>query len=164
MVMVITMIVVMTVMRGGLAVSATFRIERRLDFGYARAQTYDHFGNDVIAANADGLCQKLNRQMPVSKVPGDTRQMQRIRAADFKQRLRRRYDLDNPAILQHERVAIAQRSCLGKIEQEFQPASSGHRYAAAVAIVIVEHDAISRIAGPCRSPLDGRCPHPYAPR
>jgi hypothetical protein len=67
MVMIVAMIVmVMIVMRGALTVSAALRIERRVDFGNARAQARDHVGNDVIAANADGLSQKLNRQVPVS--------------------------------------------------------------------------------------------------
>ena len=42
-------------------------------------------------------------------MPGDANQMLRIVATNFQQRLRRSHNFDQPAVLQRQRVATAQR-------------------------------------------------------
>ena len=81
-------------------------------------------------------------------MPGDPNQMLRIVAADLHQRLRRRHDLDQPAILEHQRVAAPQRDRVFQIEQEFKPARAGHHHPPPVTIVEIEHDGIGRRLAP----------------
>ena len=56
--------------------------------------------------------------MAVAEMPGDPNQMLRIVAANFGQRLRRRDHLDQPAIVEHQRVAAAQRDRVFQVEQK----------------------------------------------
>ena len=120
MVMVMTVVMAMTVvMMAGVAVGmvvrgmrgrigAAFGIERRLDLDDARAQPPHHFLDDVIPADAQALACDLRRQMAIAEVPGDPHQMHGIGAPDLDQRFGRGHHLDQPAVLQHQRVAAAQ--------------------------------------------------------
>ena len=86
--------------------------------------------------------------MTIAKMPGDANQMLRILAADFEQRLRRRDHFDQPAVFQHQRIAAAQGCGAFEIEQEFEPARTGHCHAPPVTIVEIEHDGIGRGLAP----------------
>jgi len=77
-------------------------------------------------------------------MPGDTNQMLRIAATDFHQRLRRRHDLHQPAILEHQCIAAAQRHRIFEIQQELKPARARHRHPPPVTIVEIEHDGVGR--------------------
>jgi len=77
----------------------------------------------------------LRRQMTVAEMPGDPDQMVRIGAANFNQRLRRRDHFDQPAVVEHQCIAAAQRDGVFQIEQEFKPARFRSSPCAAGAIV-----------------------------
>jgi hypothetical protein len=128
----------------GIGVSAAFGIERRLDLDHARAEARHHGLDDVIAADAQGLGHDLRRQMPIAEMPGDADQMMRIAAADLEQRLGRRDHLDQPSVLQHQRIAAAQGDGMLQVEQEFEAPRARHRHAAAVPIVEIEHNGVDR--------------------
>ena len=128
--------------RGVCGIGAAFGIERRLDLDDAGAESLHHRLDDVVAADAQALRHDLRRQMAVAEMPGDADQMQRIGAADLDQRLGRGDHLDQPAVLQHQRVAAAQRDGVFQIEQEFQPARARHRHPPPVPVVEIEHDGI----------------------
>jgi len=131
-------------MRMARRIGATFGIERRLDLDDARAQSLDHRLDDVIPADAQALWHDLRRQMAVAEMPGDPNQMQRIGAADLDQRFGGRHHLDQPSILQHQRIAAAQRDRVFEIEQELEPAGTRHRHPPPVPVVKIEHDGIGR--------------------
>ena len=82
-------------------------------------------------------------------MPGDAHQMLRIVAANLDQRLGRRHHLDQPAVVQHQRVAAAQRHGVLEVEQEFEPARAGHRHPPPVPVVEIEHDGIGRRRTSC---------------
>jgi hypothetical protein len=86
--------------------------------------------------------------MAVAEMPGDANEMQRVLAANFRQRLCRRYHFDQPAILEHQRIAAAQSRRILEIEQEFKTAGACHRHSAPVAIVEVENDGVRRRFAP----------------
>ncbi|MEY9756868.1 hypothetical protein ABIE73_004263 [Bradyrhizobium yuanmingense] len=139
---VIVMRMVVSMRVAGIGVGAAFGIERRLDLDYTRAKALHHRLDDVIAADAQGLGHDLGRQMTVAEMPADADEVVRIAAADFEQRLGRRDHLDQPSILQHQRIAAAQRDGMFQVEQEFETTRSGHRHAAAVPVVEIEHDRV----------------------
>ncbi|KRR24770.1 hypothetical protein CQ14_05335 [Bradyrhizobium lablabi] len=144
--MTVIMMVVAVIMRGmivrGLRVGAALGIERRLDLDDAPAEPLHHRLDDVIAADAQALWHDLRRQMAVAEMPGDANQVQGIGAADLDQGLGRRHHFDQPAVLQHQRIAAAQRDRIFQIEQEFEPARTRHRHPPPVPIVKIEHDGI----------------------
>jgi hypothetical protein len=123
-------------------IGAAFGIERRLDFDHACAQALHHRLDDVIAPDPQAPGHDLGRQMPVAEMPAETHQMLRIDPANLQQRLRRRHHLDQPAVVEHQRVAAAQRRRIFQVEQKFQPARAGHRHPPPVPVVEIEHDGI----------------------
>jgi hypothetical protein len=125
-------------------IGATFGIERRLDFDHARSQPFDHRLDDVIAPDPQAFRHDLRRQMTIAEVPGDPNQVMRVGALDLDQRLRRGDDLNQPTIVQHQRVPASQHNGAFQIEQKFHTARAGHRHPPPVAIVEIEHDGIGR--------------------
>ena len=111
MIIMVMMAVVTMIMRGmimrRLRIRPALGIERRLDLDDARAQTLHHRLDDVIPADAQAFWHDLGRQMAVAEMPGDANQMQRIGAPDLDQGLGGRDHLDQPSILQHQRIAAA---------------------------------------------------------
>ena len=137
-------------------IRSAFRIERCLDLDHAGAEALDHVFDHVIATNAQVLSGDLHRQVPIAEMPGDTHQMPGIHAANFDQRLRRRDHLDEPAIVQHQRITAAQRHGLRQIEQKIETARCRHCESAPVPVVELQHHAIGRSFAPGAGCLD-RC-------
>src|SRR5665213_307023 len=106
-------------------IGAAFGIERRLDLDDARAQPFCHRLDDMIAPDPQAPRHNLRRQMAVAEMPGDANQMLRIVAANFGQRLGCRHHLDQPVVLEHQRIAAAQHHRVFEIEQKFEPARAG---------------------------------------
>lgn len=107
MAVVVMRMVVVTVRVAGIGVRPAFGIERRLDLDHARAEAFHHGLDDVVAADAQGLGHDLRRQMAIAEMPADADEVMRIAAADLEQRLGRRDHLDQPSVLQHQRIAAA---------------------------------------------------------
>jgi len=82
--------------------------------------------------------------------------MKGVIAPDFQQRLRCRDHLDQPSVLEPERVAAAQGGGVLQVEQEFEAAGADHRHPSAVAIVEIEHDGIGRRLRPAMMRFDLR--------
>ena len=137
-------------------ISAAFRIERCFNDNDARAKAAHHLLDHMIAPDAQALADDLRRQMAVAEMPGDPHQMMRIGAADFHQQLGRGNHFDQPPVFQHQRIAAAQRDGFFQIQQEFQPARSRHRHAAAMPVVEIEHHRVSGGPGPANLRADLR--------
>ncbi len=93
-------------------------------------------------------------------MPGDADQVMGIGTLDLEQRFGRRYHLDQPAVLQHQRVAATQGDGVLQIEQELQSARAYHRHTPPVTIVEIEHDGVGRRCRPSMLSFDlGRADH-----
>jgi hypothetical protein len=99
-------------------IGATLRVERRFDLDQTCTEPLHHRFDHVVAPDAQATSGDLRRQVTIAEMPGDTNQMLRIAAADFHQRLRRRHDLDQPAILKHQCIASTQGDRIFEIEQK----------------------------------------------
>ncbi len=148
---IVTIMVVMVVAVG---IGAAFGIEGGGDVGDGGVEVGDHVFDHRIAANAQVVAEKLGRQMAVAEVPGDAEQAGGRVRRDLGERFGRRIDGDDAAVLEHQPVAVPERHGLGQIEQEIQPASSGHRHAAAVPLVVIEDDAVDRFPRPLSGGVD----------
>ena len=137
-------------------IGATLGVERRLDLDDARAEPLHHRLDDVVAPDTQAFRHDLGRQMAVAEMPADPHQMLRVVAANLDQRLGCGHHLDQPAVLQHQRVAAAQRHRVFEVEQEFEPARAGHRHPPPVPIVEIEHDGVGRRDLPGMLSLDLR--------
>jgi len=134
-------------------VSSAFWFEWRVEIIHPRAQTPHHFFDHMIAANEKAPGVDHGWQVPVAEMPGDPEKLVDIIASDLRQRLIRRRDRDPAAILEHERIAVAQARRLLEVEQEGEPSLPAHGDASAVALVEVEHDAVGARARPGPGPL-----------
>lgn len=117
-------------------------IEWRFDLDNARAQPLHHILDDMIAADSQRASHDLRRQMAIAEMPGNANEVVRVVAADFHEVLGRGDDLDQPAVLQHQRIAAAKRHRMFEIEQEFKSARSRHCHSPAMTVVEIEHDRI----------------------
>jgi len=139
-------------------IGAAFGIERRLDLDHARAQSLHHLLDHVIPPDAQTLAHDLRWKMAVAEMPGDPHQMLRIGSPDLDQWLRRGHHFDQPAVLQHQRVAAAQGHRVFEVEQKFQPARPRHRHPPPVPVVKVKHYRIGRRFRPAVLPSNLRRP------
>ena len=133
---------------GRLQISPALRIERRFDLQHLRAEALRHFLNHMVASNAQAPRRDFGRQVPIAEMPRDAHRQRRIRAADFRQRLRRCDDFDDAPVFKHDRVAASEHHGVRQIEEEFQTAHPGHGDAAAMALLGIEHDRIGGLAAP----------------
>ncbi|HKD77764.1 MAG TPA: hypothetical protein VKB76_19825, partial [Ktedonobacterales bacterium] len=155
--MVVIVIMPMVVLMSAARIGAAFGIERRLDLDHARPQPLHHRLDHVIPADAQALRHDLGRQMAVAEMPGDADQMMRIGALDLDQRLGCGHHLDQPSILQHQRVTTAKSNGVFQVEQEFQSARPSHRHPPPVAVVEIQHHGVGRRLRPAMLPPDLRC-------
>jgi hypothetical protein len=165
-VMMVTMAMRRMIVRGGVmrlnrrmrvsiaGIGAAFRIERGFDLDHPRAEPFHHILNDVVATDSQSARRDLRRQVAITEMPADANEMLRIGATDFQQWLCCCHDLDQTAVLEHQRIAAAQRGCLFQIEQELEPACAGHRHPPPVAIVEIEHNRVSGRLRPAMLRLD----------
>ena len=123
-------------------IGATLRIERRLDRHHRGTELTQHVLDHVIAAQTERPAHDLRRQVPIADVPGQPHEVAVRPAPHLDQRLGRRHDLDQATVLERQGVAAAQSHGLGQIEQELEPAHTGHDDATAVPVVEVEHHAV----------------------
>jgi hypothetical protein len=142
-------VVMVTMMIGARTdIGAALRIERRLDLDHAGAESPHHLLDHVVATDPQMLSRDLDRQVAIAEMPGEPHHLPGIDAAQFDQRLGSGDNLDQPAVVEHQRIAAAQRDGFWQIEQEFEAARAGHGHAAAVAIVELKNDRIGRRAVP----------------
>jgi hypothetical protein len=153
-VMVGAVMVRIVMMAARCGIGAAFGIESCGNLDHRGTELAGHIRDHMITANAYSAGEKLCRQMAITEMPGDAGEMQRVTAADLEQRLRRRNDLHKPAVFEPERIAAAQFRRRRQIEQKGRALRSGHRHAAPMAIVVVEHDAVGGRARPCSRRLD----------
>jgi hypothetical protein len=153
---VVVRLIVRRVRVAAFGIGAAFGIEGRFDLDHARAQSPHHRLDDMVAPDAQAARRDLRRQMTVAEMPGDPNQMLRIGAANLGQRLRRRDNLDQPVIVEHQRIAAAQHGGIFQIQQEFKPARACHRHPPPMAIVEIEHDGIGRRLAPAMLAADLR--------
>jgi hypothetical protein len=137
-------------------IGATFGIEWRFDLDHARAQSLHHRLDDMVAPDTQTPRRDLRREMAVAEMPGDPNQMLRIGAANLGQRLRCRDDLDQPFIVEHQRITAVQHRGSFEIQKEFKPARPRHRHPPPVAVVEIEHDCIGRRLAPAMLAADLR--------
>jgi hypothetical protein len=128
--------------RGGMLIRAAFRLEPRLQARDRAAEPARHLLDDRVGRDADTVCENLRRHVPVSDVPGESRQMMRVRRRDVGDRLVRRHHADDAAVFQEKPIAMPEMRGLGQIEQEDKVALRPHGDATPMAAVMREDDGV----------------------
>jgi Ca2+/Na+ antiporter len=131
-------------------VRAALRLEGAHHRSGRAALSAHQLGKDVVVLDVDRVRGHLGRGMAVAHVVGDLQEPERVLGPDLQERLRRRLDLDEAAILELHGVAVVQGRGFGEIEQEIDPRVAFERDAAAMAALVVERDGVGDAVG-----LDG---------
>ena len=113
--MVVIVVVVMMLVRRR-RIGAALGLERRVDGNDLGAEASQQRLDRRIALEPQPTLQHLHRHMPVAEMPGEPRQRRQIGGAHLDQWLGLRHHLDQPAIVEHQRVVGAQPHRLGKIK------------------------------------------------
>jgi hypothetical protein len=114
-VMVVTVMMVVMTMLLRSFVGAAFGLERRIDHGHLGAQALEQRFYRRIAGEPQPPLQELHRHMAVAEVPGQARESGKIGRANLEQRLGFSDDLDQFAVVQHQRIVGAQPRSLREI-------------------------------------------------
>ena len=131
---------------------ACLRIERRVDRRDRGAEARRHLLQHVIAPDAQPVADDLHVGVAVAEMPGELHQRERRPRRDLGQRLGLSGHQHDPAIVEHDAVAVAQRDRLVEIQQELRAPLALEHDAAAMPVACIEHDEIdARRRGP-RSP------------
>jgi len=151
MAMIVIMMVVIMPAAAGIAMSVMvdllLRLERAFDLHHRATLPAHQLGQVGMAGNIERVDRHFRRNVMAAEMPGEAHQPQRVLGADFQQAFRSGLDLHEAAILQLQRVAIVQRRRLVEINREFEPASSLHGDAAAVAVLITKAERIDDALG-----------------
>ncbi len=116
--MIVDVIFVMVVRRaniGIIGVSPGLGIKWRVNRFDMPAKTLYHFRNHMICSNTNTIAKQLHGKVPVAKVPGNANELVILVGMNFQQRLRKRADMHNAAIIQCQAIVLAQDQCVGKI-------------------------------------------------
>src|SRR5260221_14734963 len=85
--------------------------------------------------------------VPLAEMPGQPDKCDRRTRRDLGGRLGLSADQHDPAIVEHDAVAVAQRHRLVEIEQEFRAAFTFQPDAAAMPVAGIEHDEVGSTRG-----------------
>jgi hypothetical protein len=143
---------------------ANLGIERRVDRSETRAEAGRHLLQHVIAPDAKPVAHDLHIGMAIAEVPSEPNERQWRLRRHLDQRLGLTRDPHDPAVIEHEPIAVAQglRPC--EVEQEHGTPLAGEHDPPPLAVAGIEHDAVDGDPVPrSHAPDGGHAPHPGLP-
>jgi mannose-6-phosphate isomerase-like protein (cupin superfamily) len=118
------------------------RVERGVDRRDRGAEARRHLLQHVVAPDAEFVADDLHVGVAVAEMPGELHECERRPGVHLSQGFRLAGNQDNPAIVEHDAVAVAQRDGLVEIQQEFRSALALEHDAAAMPVARIEHDKV----------------------
>jgi hypothetical protein len=119
---------------------AALRLEGALDGSCRTTLPAHEFGHGRIVLDVEGVCRDFDQAMAAAEMPGEAREAQGILGPHLQQRLGRRPDLDELAVLEPQGIAVVDGGFHIEIEQDLGPALGPQRPLTAAAGLVVEGD------------------------
>lgn len=139
MVMIMAMVVAVVVATGR---DLALRLERPRNLGNSPAEAARQFGEPGVARDIDRVVGHLGDAVAAADLPGDPREARCALGPDFMQRLVGRDDLDEPAVIEADRVTTLDLDVGRQLEPELG-AAVGHQERAAFApVMMIERDPV----------------------
>jgi len=123
-------------------IGAMHGLEWLYRFPHGRAKAFKHGADDMIAPDQDALRLNLCLKMAIAQMPGYLGKVQRIARNDLVKLLLFGNDLDQPAVLQHEAVAMRKHDRFGEIDQHLLSAAQPETLAAQMAFVLRQENGV----------------------
>ena len=136
---------IMVVMVAVAAVSAAFGLEGGLHLYKIRSEAKQHLLDHMVGPNAKNVVSNFSRQMPISQMPRQARELIGVFMPDFDNELRSRPNLQPPPIFKLHAVSIGHRNRFGKVEKDILALIRSQANAAAMARVEVESESACRL-------------------
>ena len=117
----------------------------REGFGYigdGRAEPGQHIPDDMVALDQDTISRNLGREMAVTDMPAQSRQMFAVPPGDLIQCLGRRGNADQAAVFEDKDVVLLERNGPGKVHQNLLAAGERQQFAAQMPLVMCEGDGM----------------------
>jgi len=121
---------------------AYLRVKRRIDCRDRGAEAGRHLLQHVIAPDAQPVADDLHVGVAIAEMPGKLHQRERCPDGHFSQGFSLAGNQHDPAIVEHDAVAIAQRHSLIEVQQELGAALTLQDNATAMPIARVEDDEV----------------------
>ncbi len=118
------------------------RVERRVDCRDRGAEARRHLLQHVIAPDAQPVADDLHVGVAVAEMPGKLHQRERCPDGHLSQGFGLAGNQHNPAIVEHDAIAVAQRHGLVEVQQEFGAALALEHDAAAMPVARIEDDEV----------------------
>jgi hypothetical protein len=133
-----------------------------MDVAHMRSEAGEHVADHMVAQDQDPVRLDLRRQVAVADVPGKFGEFTCRMAGHLHQRFLCRDDLDQPAILKFEDVAMFELNGFGKVDHHDVLMHQFQAPAPQMAFLMVEHDKVERHTRPAPVPeVPARLQHPY---
>jgi hypothetical protein len=121
-------------------VSAAFGLERDLHPCKVCSEAKEHILDHVVGPDAKNLVSNFSRQMPISQMPREARQLIGIFMSDFDNELRRSLNLEPSTIFKLQAISISHGNRLGKVEQHIFALISSQANTASMPRVEIESE------------------------
>ncbi|HEY1540903.1 MAG TPA: hypothetical protein VGG01_00710 [Xanthobacteraceae bacterium] len=148
MIMMMTVRVGMVMMRMVPIRARAIRLERRGERRQLRGGAGEQRLDLSIRAQAQPVGEDLRGHVPVTELPRDASERRRISNACLDQRFRIRHDVDQAAVIEHQRIVGGERRRLGEIELDAGAFAGEEETLLGLALVETEDERVSGTGGP----------------
>ncbi len=138
--MVMVVIMVVAVIMAAMVISAALGPEGSGHFGDCAALSADHFGKDMVVLNIERVRRDLGGRVTVADMPGHPDQPEHAVGPHFEQRFRRGVHFHEAAVIQAQGVAFVEHRGPLEVEQHLKAALGLENGAAALAVLMIQHD------------------------
>src|SRR5580693_10756344 len=131
---------VMMLVMVAVTVSTAFRLKGGLDILKTRPQATEHIFYYMVGPNQKNMISNFGRQMPITQVPCQAHQLDRIFVSDFDNVLHSGLNLQPSSIVELQPVSFSHSNGFWKIKKNIVPLICRQAKAAAVTRVKVESE------------------------
>ena len=132
---------IMIVVMAMVPVRAAFRLKRGMHLCKIRSKAPKHVLDHVIGPNTKNVISHFCRQMTISEMPRDAHEALEIPMPDLHKRFSCRSDLQPPAVIELQAIALVHCNRLGQIEKHIFALIRSQANATAMARVKIEGES-----------------------
>ncbi len=146
----IVVMMVVTVIAHRRVIGAALRFERSINGGHLGAEAMQQRFDRGIGLQPEPALQNLHRHMTIAEMPGKSSESRQVDGTRLDQRLGFRDDLDEPTIVEHQRVVGAEPHRLREVELDASAFDPEQKTLLRLTLSMRQNE---RVGGNCIPPL-----------